>query len=65
MREEGKQLIEEAMGQGITFIDTADSYGFGRSEELVGEVLKGKRHEVVLATKRWNTTVIKWRGLYE
>ena len=35
--EEGKQLIEEAMGQGITFIDTADSYGFGRSEELVGK----------------------------
>ena len=35
--EEGKRLIEEAMGQGITFIDTADSYGFGRSEELVGK----------------------------
>ncbi|OPD60039.1 aldo/keto reductase [Bacillus anthracis] len=49
--EEGKQLIEEAMGQGITFFDTADSYGFGRSEELVGEVLKGKRHEIILATK--------------
>ncbi|BCD22974.1 hypothetical protein BC30090_1871 [Bacillus cereus] len=48
---EGKQLIEEAMEQGITFFDTADSYGFGRSEELVGEVLKGKRHEVVFATK--------------
>ncbi|MED2934364.1 aldo/keto reductase [Bacillus wiedmannii] len=48
---EGKQLIEEAIQQGITFFDTADSYGFGRSEELVGEVLKGKRHEVVLATK--------------
>ncbi|HFK1426044.1 MULTISPECIES: aldo/keto reductase [Bacillus cereus group] len=49
--EEGKRLIEEAMGQGITFFDTADSYGFGRSEELVGEVLKGKRHKVVFATK--------------
>ncbi|MGN4423288.1 aldo/keto reductase [Bacillus cereus group sp. MYBK30-1] len=49
--EEGKQMIEEAIQQGITFFDTADSYGFGRSEELVGEVLKGKRHEYVLATK--------------
>ena len=49
--EEGKRLIEEAIQQGITFFDTADSYGFGRSEELVGEVLKGKRHEFVLATK--------------
>ena len=36
--EEGKRLIEEAIQQGITFFDTADSYGFGRSEELVGEV---------------------------
>ncbi|WP_002148612.1 aldo/keto reductase [Bacillus cereus] len=49
--EEGKQMIEEAIQQGITFFDTADSYGVGRSEELVGEVLKGKRHEFVLATK--------------
>lgn len=38
--EEGKRLVEEAIQQGITFFDTADSYGFGRSEELVGEVLK-------------------------
>jgi len=36
--EEGKRLVEEAIQQGITFFDTADSYGFGRSEELVGEV---------------------------
>ncbi|PGA99679.1 oxidoreductase [Bacillus toyonensis] len=49
--EEGKRLIEEAILQGITFFDTADSYGFGRSEELIGEVLKEKRHEFVLATK--------------
>ncbi len=49
--EEGKRLVEEAIQQGITFFDTADSYGFGRSEELVGEVLKGKRHEFILATK--------------
>lgn len=49
--EEGKRLIEEAIQQGITFFDTADSYGFGRSEELVGQVLKRNRHEFVLATK--------------
>ncbi|WP_257206677.1 aldo/keto reductase, partial [Bacillus thuringiensis] len=49
--EEGKQLVEEAIQQGITFFDTADSYGVGRSEELVGEVLKGKRHKLILATK--------------
>ncbi|MGE6536674.1 aldo/keto reductase [Bacillus luti] len=49
--EEGKRLIEEAIQQGITFFDTSDSYGFGRSEELVGQVLKRNRHEFVLATK--------------
>ena len=49
--EEGKQLIEEAMGQGITFIDTADSYGFGRSEELVGEVLKENATKLYLLQK--------------
>ncbi|KFN01851.1 aldo/keto reductase [Bacillus clarus] len=48
---EGKQLIEEAIQQGITFLDTADAYGFGRSEELIGEVVKGKRQDFVLATK--------------
>ena len=53
------------MGKGLHFIDTADSYGFGRSEGIGRGSIEGKRHEVVLATKRWNTTVIKWRGLYE
>ncbi|MDM5154546.1 aldo/keto reductase [Bacillus sp. DX1.1] len=48
---EGTKMIEEALQQGITFLDTADAYGFGRSEELIGETLKGRRHEVVLATK--------------
>ncbi|KEK24188.1 aldo/keto reductase [Bacillus gaemokensis] len=49
--QEGMRMIEEAIGQGITFIDTADTYGFGRSEELIGETIKGKRQDIVLATK--------------
>ncbi|MFS0556673.1 aldo/keto reductase [Brevibacillus sp. 179-C9.3 HS] len=49
--EQGKLMIAEALHQGITFFDTADAYGFGRSEELVGEMLKKKRSEVVIATK--------------
>ena len=36
---------------GITFLDTADRYGNTSSEEFIGEVLKGRRDEVVLATK--------------
>src|SRR5260370_16173605 len=39
------------MDTGITLLDTADSYGIGRSEEILGEVLSGRRDQVVLATK--------------
>lgn len=53
--EDGKNFVREAIHQGITFIDTADGYGKGRSEELVGEVLKEvSREEYVLATKGGN-----------
>ena len=38
--EDGKNLVRTALDNGISFIDTADVYGTGRSEELVGEVLK-------------------------
>ncbi|MEU3627653.1 aldo/keto reductase [Amycolatopsis coloradensis] len=43
--------IHRAIELGVTLIDTADMYGFGRNEELVGRALAGKRDEVVLATK--------------
>lgn len=50
--EEGKDLVREALNIGVNFIDTADIYGLGRSEELVGEVLKEfKRDDYVIATK--------------
>jgi myo-inositol catabolism protein IolS len=50
--EDGKNLVRAALDHGITFIDTADVYGEGRSEELVGEVLKDyKRDQFVIATK--------------
>ncbi|MDZ5609078.1 aldo/keto reductase [Bacillus pseudomycoides] len=49
--QEGTKMIEEAIRQGVTFIDTADAYGVGRSEELIGQTIKGKRQDVVLATK--------------
>ncbi|HDX9577205.1 TPA: aldo/keto reductase [Bacillus pseudomycoides] len=48
---EGKKMVGEALYQGVTFFDTADTYGFGRSEELLGQVLREKRKDVVLATK--------------
>lgn len=50
--EDGKELVREALDLGVTFIDTADVYGLGRSEELVGEVLKEfNRENYVIATK--------------
>jgi aryl-alcohol dehydrogenase-like predicted oxidoreductase len=44
-------LIHEAIDAGVTLLDTADIYGAGRNEELVGRALKDRRDEVALATK--------------
>ena len=49
--EEAARIIHRALDEGINFIDTANIYGQGRSEEVVGTAVKGRRHEVVLATK--------------
>ncbi|XAS71672.1 aldo/keto reductase [Micrococcaceae bacterium Sec5.1] len=49
--EEALQTLRHAVDAGITFIDTADVYGAGSNEELVGKLLKGRRDEVQLATK--------------
>ncbi len=46
-----RAVVDAAMDAGITLLDTADSYGAGRSEEILGEVLAGRRDQVVLATK--------------
>jgi aryl-alcohol dehydrogenase-like predicted oxidoreductase len=45
------RTIQAAIDQGITFIDTADAYSQGRSEELVGQAIAGQRESVVVATK--------------
>lgn len=44
-------VLEAALDAGITLLDTADIYGQGESERLMGEVLKGRWDEVVLASK--------------
>jgi aryl-alcohol dehydrogenase-like predicted oxidoreductase len=46
-----RAVVDEALEHGITFFDTANTYGRGQSEEYLGEVLQGRRDEVVLATK--------------
>jgi aryl-alcohol dehydrogenase-like predicted oxidoreductase len=49
-------IVDAAMTEGVTYFDTADSYFEGRSELLLGEALKGRRHEVLVATKFGNRT---------
>jgi len=48
---ESTATIHRALDLGVTFLDTADMYGRGANEELVGAALRGRRDEVVLATK--------------
>jgi aryl-alcohol dehydrogenase (NADP+) len=49
--EDATRIIHKALDAGINFIDTADFYSRGESEEIVGKALKGRRDNVVLATK--------------
>jgi len=49
--------IHRALDLGITYIDTAPGYGDGHSERLIGEVMRTRREECVLATK------VGWKGL--
>ena len=52
--EESIATIHHAIERGVTFLDTADMYGVGKNEELVGRAIAGKRDQVFLATKFGN-----------
>jgi len=54
--DEGESIrtIHRALALGINFLDTADIYGLGRNEELVGKALRDRRHQAILATKFGN-----------
>ena len=49
--EESAATILRALDLGVTLLDTADMYGIGHNEELVGRTIRGRREEVFLATK--------------
>jgi aryl-alcohol dehydrogenase-like predicted oxidoreductase len=51
---EAVATIHRALDLGVTFLDTADMYGVGRNEELVGRAIRGRRDQVVVATKFGN-----------
>jgi len=46
-----RPIVERAIDLGVTFFDTANSYSRGRSEEILGETIKGRRNDLVIATK--------------
>lgn len=45
------RILDAALAQGVNWVDTAVMYAEGRTEEMLGRVLKGRRHQVFLATK--------------
>ncbi|GLZ56065.1 aldo/keto reductase [Actinomycetospora sp. NBRC 106378] len=52
--DESVRIVHRALDAGVNFVDTADMYSQGESEEIVGKALKGRRDDVVLATKAFN-----------
>jgi aryl-alcohol dehydrogenase-like predicted oxidoreductase len=60
---EAIRILHAALDQGINFLDTADLYDYGLNEEFVGKALKGKREDVIVATKvgnRWTEEKNGW-----
>ena len=49
-------VVDEALEQGVNFIDTADAYNAGQSEHVVGKAVRGRRHHFVVATKGFVAT---------
>ena len=52
--EDARAIVADAHEKGCNFIDTADVYKRGKSEEMVGQILKGQRQQWVLASKVGN-----------
>ncbi len=57
--QESLRALHRAVDLGMNFIDTADAYGRGHSEELLAQVLKTRRNEIVLATKGGNQFTVR------
>lgn len=51
--DEASAICDRALDAGIFFWDTADMYGRGTSEEMLGHLMRGRRDQIVLATKAW------------
>jgi len=53
-QDDASAIVDAALEAGINLIDTADRYGLGESEEMVGRAIAGRRDDIVLATKVWS-----------
>jgi aryl-alcohol dehydrogenase-like predicted oxidoreductase len=51
---EAARVLDTALDRGVNLLDTADTYSDGKSEEVLGRILKGKRDGIILATKFWS-----------
>jgi aryl-alcohol dehydrogenase-like predicted oxidoreductase len=63
-QQQNEKILHEAVDSGINYFDTADLYQYGFNEESVGQALKNKRENVVLATKggnEWGDGIDGWR----
>ena len=60
--EEQIATMRRALDLGVTFFDTSDAYARGRHEQLIGEAIKGRRHEVILASKFGNLDLAGGKG---
>jgi aryl-alcohol dehydrogenase-like predicted oxidoreductase len=61
---ESKIALEIALGEGVNHLDLARSYGYGEAESFIGSCIKGKRNELVLASKfgikaNWKSSLLK------
>ena len=59
---ETRAVIDAALDAGINFFDTADLYGFGVSEDMIGQILGSRRKDIVLATKFGGIAKVKRTG---
>lgn len=59
------EAIRYALDAGINFFDTADAYGLGESERVLGEAIKGRRHEAIIATKFGVRRSLKGETFYD
>jgi aryl-alcohol dehydrogenase-like predicted oxidoreductase len=55
--------FQKALELGVNFVDTAEVYGMGKSERLIGEAIRGHRDQVVIATKVWPWNLTRGRLL--